>query len=36
MATRTVRLTREGFERLQANLAQEYVRLEEATKILRD
>jgi transcription elongation factor GreA len=36
MATRTVRLTREGFERLQANLAQEYVRLEEATKILRE
>jgi transcription elongation factor GreA len=36
MATRTVRLTKEGFERLQANLKQEYVRLEEATRILRE
>jgi transcription elongation factor GreA len=36
MATRTVRLTQEGFERLQANLKQEYVRLEEATRILRE
>jgi transcription elongation factor GreA len=36
MATRTVRLTQEGFDRLKANLAQEYVRLEEATKILRE
>jgi len=36
MATRTVRLTQEGYERLKANLAQEYVRLEEATRILRE
>lgn len=36
MATRTVRLTQEGFERLKATLAQEYVRLEEATRILRE
>jgi transcription elongation factor GreA len=36
MPTRTVRLTQEGFDRLKANLAQEYVRLEEATKILRE
>jgi transcription elongation factor GreA len=36
MATRIVRLTQEGFDRLKANLAQEYVRLEEATKILRE
>jgi transcription elongation factor GreA len=36
MATRSVRLTQEGFERLQANLKQEYVRLEEATRILRE
>ncbi|MDA0699843.1 MAG: GreA/GreB family elongation factor [bacterium] len=36
MATRTVRLTQEGFDRLKANLAQEYVRLDEATKILRE
>jgi transcription elongation factor GreA len=33
---RTVRLTQEGFERLKATLAQEYVRLEEATKILQE
>jgi transcription elongation factor GreA len=32
----TVRLTQEGFERLKANLEQEYKRLEEATKILQD
>jgi transcription elongation factor GreA len=32
----TVRLTQEGFERLKANLQQEYERLEEATKILQD
>jgi len=31
-----VRLTQEGFERLKANLQQEYQRLEEATKILQD
>jgi transcription elongation factor GreA len=36
MATRTVRLTQEGYERLKATLAQEYVRLEEATRILRE
>ena len=36
MSTRTVRLTQEGFDRLKANLAQEYVRLDEATKILRE
>jgi len=36
MAIRTVRLTQEGYERLQANLKQEYVRLEEATRILRE
>lgn len=36
MAMRTVRLTQEGFERLKANLAQEYVRLDEATRILRE
>ena len=36
MPTRTVRLTQEGYDRLQANLAQEYVRLEEATRILRE
>jgi transcription elongation factor GreA len=33
---RTVRLTQEGFDRLKATLAQEYVRLEEATKILQE
>lgn len=33
---RTVRVTREGFERLKRTLAQEYERLEEATTILRD
>ena len=36
MATRTVRLTQEGYDRLKATLAQEYVRLEEATRILRE
>ena len=36
MSTRTVRLTQEGYERLKATLAQEYVRLEEATRILRE
>jgi transcription elongation factor GreA len=36
MATRTVRLTQEGFDRLKATLAQEYVRLDEATKILQE
>lgn len=36
MATRSVRLTQEGYERLQATLKQEYVRLEEATRILRE
>jgi transcription elongation factor GreA len=36
MPTRIVRLTQEGYDRLQANLAQEYVRLEEATRILRE
>jgi transcription elongation factor GreA len=34
--TRTVRLTQEGHERLKATLAQEYARLEEATKILQE
>ena len=29
-------MTQEGFERLKANLAQEYVRLDEATTILRE
>jgi transcription elongation factor GreA len=33
---RTVRLTQEGFDRLKATLAQEYVRLEEATRILQE
>jgi transcription elongation factor GreA len=33
---RTVRLTQEGFDRLKATLAQEYARLEEATKILQE
>ncbi len=32
----TVRLTKEGYERLKATLQQEYKRLEEATKILQD
>ena len=36
MATRTVRLTQEGYDRLKTTLAQEYVRLDEATKILRE
>ncbi len=36
MALRTVRLTPEGFDRLKATLAQEYVRLDEATKILQE
>lgn len=36
MALRTVRLTPEGFDRLKATLAQEYVRLDEATRILRE
>ena len=36
MVTRTVRLTKEGYDRLKATLAQEYVRLEEATRILRE
>jgi transcription elongation factor GreA len=36
MPTRIVRLTQEGYDRLQANLAREYVRLEEATRILRE
>lgn len=36
MATRTVRLTQEGYDRLKATLTQEYVRLEEATKILQE
>jgi len=34
--TRTVRLTQEGYDRLKATLAQEYERLEEATKILQE
>jgi transcription elongation factor GreA len=34
--TRTVRLTQEGFDRLKATLAQEYQRLEEATRILQE
>lgn len=33
---RTIRVTREGYERLQRTLEQEYERLEEATTILRD
>lgn len=33
---RTVRVTREGHERLKRTLEQEYERLEEATSILRD
>ncbi|MBA2665864.1 MAG: GreA/GreB family elongation factor [Trueperaceae bacterium] len=33
---RTVRLTQEGHDRLTVTLAQEYVRLEEATKILQE
>jgi transcription elongation factor GreA len=36
MATRSVRLTQEGYDRLRTNLEQEYVRLEEATKILQE
>ena len=36
MATRSVRLTQEGYDRLKSNLDQEYVRLDEATKILRE
>jgi len=34
--TREVRLTQEGYDRLKSTLAQEYVRLEEATRILRE
>ena len=34
--SREVRLTQEGYERLKAALEQERLRLEEATKILRD
>lgn len=33
--TRIVRLTQEGYDRLKATLAQEHVRLEEATQILQ-
>jgi transcription elongation factor GreA len=33
---RQVRLTQEGFDRLKAQLEQEYERLEEATRILRE
>jgi transcription elongation factor GreA len=33
---RTVRLTQDGYERLKVTLQQEYVRLEEATKILQE
>ena len=36
MATRTVRLTQEGYDRLKTTLSQEYIRLEEATRILRE
>ena len=36
MATRSVRLTQEGYDRLKTTLEQEYVRLDEATKILRE
>lgn len=36
MATRSVRLTQEGYDRLKITLEQEYVRLDEATKILRE
>lgn len=36
MAVRTVRLTQEGFDRLKATLAQEYERLDEATRILQE
>ncbi|GAA5434911.1 GreA/GreB family elongation factor [Deinococcus sp. A31D244] len=35
-ATRQVKLTREGFERLQKSLDQEMVRLAEATRILQE
>lgn len=35
MARREVRVTQDGFERLQATLKQEYSRLEEATRILQ-
>ncbi|MDQ3460432.1 MAG: GreA/GreB family elongation factor [Deinococcota bacterium] len=34
--TREVRLTQEGYDRLQNSLQQEYTRLEEATRILRE
>ena len=36
MATRSVRLTQDGYDRLKTTLEQEYVRLDEATKILRE
>ena len=36
MPTRSVRLTQEGYDRLKTTLEQEYVRLDEATKILRE
>ncbi|UCH27688.1 MAG: GreA/GreB family elongation factor [Trueperaceae bacterium] len=36
MPRRQVRLTQEGYDRLQATLAHEYERLEEATKILQE
>ena len=36
MATRSVRLTQDGYDRLKTTLEQEYVRLDEATTILRE
>ena len=36
MARRQVRVTQEGYDRLQATLQHEYDRLEEATRILRE
>ena len=36
MPTRSVRLTQEGYDRLKTTLEQEYFRVDEATKILRE